>query len=43
MTTVFNDLDSSGPAHFLNNDQKIAKFEEGSKDANTINLEIQAK
>lgn len=43
MTTAFNDLDTSGPAHVLNNEQKIAKFEAGLKEANAINFAIQAK
>ena len=43
MSTAFNDLESSGPEHHLNNDQKIAKFEAGLKEPNAINFSIQAK
>ena len=43
MSTAFNDLDTSGAAHRLNDEQKIAKFEAGLKEPNAINFAIQAK
>ena len=36
MTNAFNDLQNAGPAHALNKDQKISKFETGLKEANAI-------
>ena len=43
MSNAFNDLDTSGTAHALNDEQKIAKFEAGLKEPNAINFAIQAK
>ena len=43
MTRAFNDLQNVGPAHVLNEDQKISKSETGLKEANAIKYHIEAK
>ena len=43
MTTAFNDLALSGPAHILSDPQKITKFENGLKDENALKFSISAK
>ena len=43
MTKAFNDLQNAGPAHALNEDQKISKFEIGLKESNAIKYHIEAK
>ena len=43
MASAFNDLAQSGPAHRLNEQQKITKFENGLKETNAISWAITAK
>jgi hypothetical protein len=43
MSNAFNDLSQSGPAHALNEQQKITKFENGLKDSTAISWAITAK
>ena len=43
MTTAFNDLALSGPAHIVNDPQKITKFENGLKDHDALKFSISAK
>ena len=43
MASAFNDLSQAGPAHCLNEQQKITKFENGLKDTNAISWAITAK
>ena len=43
MTKAFNDLQNAGPAHALNENQKISKFEIGLKEPNAIKYHIEAK
>ena len=43
MTKAFNNLQNAGPAHALNEDQKISKFEIGLKEPNAIKYHIEAK
>ena len=43
MTTGFNDLSLAGPAHTLNEVQKINKFETGLKQPTALNFSIMAK
>ena len=43
MTTAFNDLTLSGPAHNLSDPQKITKFENGLKDHDALKFSISAK
>ena len=43
MTRAFNDFQNSGPAHALNEDQKISKFEIGLKEPNAIKYHIESK
>ena len=43
MTTAFNDLALSGPAHILSDPQKITKFENGLKETDALKFSISAK
>jgi hypothetical protein len=43
MSNAFNDLSQSGPAHALNEQQKVTKFENGLKDTTAISWSITAK
>ena len=43
MTKAFNDLQNAGPAHALNENQKISNFETGLKEPNAMKYHIKAK
>ena len=43
MTNAFNDLEKAGNAHFLRDDQKVTKFENGLIDSKSVEFSIIAK
>ena len=43
MTCAFNNIQNAGPAHALNEEQNISKFEIGLKEPNAIKYHIESK